>query len=658
MRGFDSCYSWLMVKFSWKLPKNQKVNTTQNKVIYNNFRPSKPRTRLLFNSKTNNYRTTFNAWKYKATTLNLDTASGILPFYSLTPNYLPLIKNFTQPVKFLPTCFYKLPTTSLHPSLPQTYNLFNPSLKVQDLCVFNSNPYLFSTLTDYLLTSYTLHRTNIQSKEASIIIAQIIDAGHFSKRTVYLSTTQSIFLKYKVKLTSYFTYLQSENPNTFNLYKFTESKHPSQDWDFYLNKSNEYVPFNSTKLKISNLRSLESSLLTTLKFIWLRSIHSKYNRNREFVSFLRKKFNKKSKSSLPSNYRNLWFITKSGVNSTIRKNSNFLWQKKKQYWSSKLKVNMQFFSNFQRLSIAQKNSYYLRNNNLPSILKPTSTFPTFNYNKLSINVLVSKPISYYTQLPSIKQTVLTPYLAILYILNPWLLTSLTQSLSTNTIMLSFTKNLHLNKNFNYSNLQPHTCFNYIISKKILSLFSTNKIREDIIPLYYNTLVRFMEHCSGKKIFIQLYPFLNQNVGYDFVVRYKSWITRMKSYERRLGHKFFFEEALHIMHLSFVLRDALLFSSWLKAIILRISFWKTRTIFRFLRYLFLIYFVHIFPELKIKGLKIRLKGKISAAGNSRKRTILYRVGQTSHSTLDLRVSHSKQTINTFTGVMGFQVWLFY
>lgn len=88
-------------------------------------------------------------------------------------------------------------------------------------------------------------------------------------------------------------------------------------------------------------------------------------------------------------------------------------------------------------------------------------------------------------------------------------------------MLSFTKNLQLNNNFTYSNLQPHTCFNYIISKKILSLFSTNKIREDIIPLYYNTLIRFMEHCSGKKIFIQLYPFLNQNVAYDFVVRYKS-----------------------------------------------------------------------------------------------------------------------------------------
>jgi ribosomal protein S3 len=71
-------------------------------------------------------------------------------------------------------------------------------------------------------------------------------------------------------------------------------------------------------------------------------------------------------------------------------------------------------------------------------------------------------------------------------------------------------------------------------------------------------------------------------------------------------------------------------------------------------LFLVYFQHTFNELKIKGLKIKLKGKISVAGNSRKRTILYRIGQTSHSSLNLRISHSKTTITTFTGVMGFQV----
>ena len=61
-----------------------------------------------------------------------------------------------------------------------------------------------------------------------------------------------------------------------------------------------------------------------------------------------------------------------------------------------------------------------------------------------------------------------------------------------------------------------------------------------------------------------------------------------------------------------------------------------------------------PNLGIKGFKIRLKGKISASGNSRKRTIFYRAGKTSHSQVDLRVVNESTLINTFTGVMGFQI----
>ena len=43
-----------------------------------------------------------------------------------------------------------------------------------------------------------------------------------------------------------------------------------------------------------------------------------------------------------------------------------------------------------------------------------------------------------------------------------------------------------------------------------------------------------------------------------------------------------------------------------------------------------------------------------AGNSRKRTILYRLGKTSHATSSLKVVHTIDTIVTFTGVMGFQI----
>ena len=71
-----------------------------------------------------------------------------------------------------------------------------------------------------------------------------------------------------------------------------------------------------------------------------------------------------------------------------------------------------------------------------------------------------------------------------------------------------------------------------------------------------------------------------------------------------------------------------------------------------------FYLHVFPALGIKGFRVKLKGKISAAGNSRKRSILYRVGQTSHSTLDLKVLTEIDTVVTFTGVMGLTVSLFY
>ena len=213
-------------------------------------------------------------------------------------------------------------------------------------------------------------------------------------------------------------------------------------------------------------------------------------------------------------------------------------------------------------------------------------------------------------------------------------------------------------NLTFSNVLPSNNFSYIFLKKVYSSLSHNKINVNFIPVYYSTLVRFMENISGNKVLIQFYPFVNQSITQDFVIKYKLWLPRLTFYEKRLGHKFFLEESLHILHLSFFLKDPRLLLKWLKAIVLRISFWRTRSIFRFIKYLMLNFFQQSFNTLGVKGFKVRLKGKISAAGNSRKRSILYRVGQTSHSTLDLRVASEVDTIITFTGVMGLSVSIFY
>jgi ribosomal protein S3 len=91
---------------------------------------------------------------------------------------------------------------------------------------------------------------------------------------------------------------------------------------------------------------------------------------------------------------------------------------------------------------------------------------------------------------------------------------------------------------------------------------------------------------------------------------------------------------------------------------RMSFWKYRTLFRYLKFVIKDLFEPNFKKFGLRGFKVKLKGKISVAGNARTRTLLMRVGQTSHSKFNNKVAHSFTLVNSFTGVMGFNVWIFF
>lgn len=228
---------------------------------------------------------------------------------------------------------------------------------------------------------------------------------------------------------------------------------------------------------------------------------------------------------------------------------------------------------------------------------------------------------------------------------------------TNLLKLGFENKQLLNK-LNMTNIIPSPVFSF---KKVKKAFTSRVLQRLLYPVerWLSVLhIRSLEHIFGQQILFQFNPFLEKYIDKDFKMRYDFWLNRMTYYEKRLGHRFFLDEAIHIMHLGFYYKDSQIVSRWLKAIILRISFWKTRFIFRFIRYIFLNFFNPIFKDLKIKGIKIKLKGKISVAGNSRKRTILFRSGKNSYSTVDLKVLYTSDTVETFTGVMGFQFWIFY
>ena len=104
------------------------------------------------------------------------------------------------------------------------------------------------------------------------------------------------------------------------------------------------------------------------------------------------------------------------------------------------------------------------------------------------------------------------YKLILHVLNKTYLTGLNKDTTGGVLNLGSAVQL--------TNLQPHNKFKFTVFKKIYAFFANNKIHKNIIPLYYHTLIRFVENCSGKKTLLQFYPFVNQCINKDFIVRYK------------------------------------------------------------------------------------------------------------------------------------------
>jgi hypothetical protein len=212
--------------------------------------------------------------------------------------------------------------------------------------------------------------------------------------------------------------------------------------------------------------------------------------------------------------------------------------------------------------------------------------------------------------------------------------------------------------FNKSNLISSNIFKYTIKRKLLKIVNFHKFSSNIIMWYYNILIRFMENCSGKKVYLKFNPFIENSLSFTDIARCNMWSSRITSFQRLLGPKIFLKESLKILHIAIKFKDPTFLSNWIKGMLYRMSFWKYRLLFRYLKYTMRYLFWLYFPELEFKGFKLRLKGKISVAGNARTRTLMYRIGETSYSKLNNRIVSDFTTINTFTGVLGFKIWFFF
>jgi hypothetical protein len=126
----------------------------------------------------------------------------------------------------------------------------------------------------------------------------------------------------------------------------------------------------------------------------------------------------------------------------------------------------------------------------------------------------------------------------------------------------------------------------------------------------------------------------------------------------LGRKLFLLESLQICYLTFRIQDPKLILNWIKQSLKKLTFWKYKILIRYLKFILWEFFLPRFKELGVLGVKLKFKGKVGVAGNSRSRSYSYRVGQTKQSTLNIKTGYNFTYLHTFTGVIGCHVWLYF
>lgn len=209
-----------------------------------------------------------------------------------------------------------------------------------------------------------------------------------------------------------------------------------------------------------------------------------------------------------------------------------------------------------------------------------------------------------------------------------------------------------------SNLWPSIHLNYTIKRKLFKRIHSIKFVPNVTMWYYDTLVKFIEHYTSRRVYLKFNPFIENSLTYIDLARCSMWEPRVYAFQRILGHRIFVNESLKILHLALRFRDPAFLSHWMKTMLYRMSFWKYRLLFRYIKFTMRYLFWPHFEELGFKGLKFILRGKISVAGNARTRTLVYTIGETSHAKVNNRVLSEFTTVNSFTGVMGFLVSFYF
>lgn len=120
-------------------------------------------------------------------------------------------------------------------------------------------------------------------------------------------------------------------------------------------------------------------------------------------------------------------------------------------------------------------------------------------------------------------------------------------------LVSLTFGQRLNRKL-YSNLQPTLNLKLSLKKRIYFKLVGDGLLLNIVYIKYKMLIDFMESATGRKIAIRLNPTLERGLTLEDRAQCRMWEPRINGFKRFVGPRIFIYEALHLVCLSFRLKD--------------------------------------------------------------------------------------------------------
>ena len=512
------------------------------------------------------------------------------------------IQKFVSEKKTSLLTSYNLTTTT-------SFHFYKPSLSIKTSASSNSNNSLYKSSVYWISQSIIFDSNRKLTQKSHLTsLLNLPLVLHFSRQSSFFNFTKDtvtrFFPKGVMEFWSKNFYILNRNTKAYNLKGGTLRK--------LLFKKESSLTITDLQSLLLNSNGLENNLnYTPLSKV------TNFSKNSLLFSKLSKKFLLKEKTflSLIKKQKNVKLTKKK-----IKKKISILFQSLKSTYTFERKTSVKSFSTITQNASNLTLDLFFKNTNLLSYVFTNSILFKYLFSLTSNQLQISSPV----------------------------------------LMFNLSNNYFPTNNslFNKSNIVTFHSFNYKLKRRVLKAFTYDTFSPNVTMWYYHTIIRFIENCTGKKVYLKFNPFIENSLTFNDLSRCYIWARRVVRFQKVLGPRMFLRESLKIINVAIRYRDPTFLANWIRAMLKRTNFYKYKPLFRYLKYVFTHLFQGYFKDLGFKGIKLKLKGKICVAGNARTRTLFYRVGNTTHSTFDNRVVYDLSYINTFTGVLGFQLWFYY